>query len=107
MVSKFGPLWTQRQTSVVGHAQAFEIGSYRVRVGEMRQGTTSLGRGVVVEVEWAGGGEEEDWENAEGMIRPLWDQLRVSGARECFQVPGMNMGYGSVRQWCEILRLRG
>ncbi len=107
MVSKFGPLWTQRQTLVLGNGQAFEIGDYRVRLGEIRQGATSLGRGVVGEVEWVGEGDEEDWENAEGIIRPFWDQLCVVGARECFQVPGMNQGNGTVRQWCEILRLRG
>ncbi len=106
MVSKFGPLWTQRQTLVLGNGQAFEIGDFRIRFGEIRQGTTSLGRGIVVEVEWTGE-EEEDWENAEGVIRPFWDQIRVAGARECFQVAGMDQGDGSVRQWCEILRLRG
>ena len=92
---------------VVINAQAFEVGDFRVHLGEIRQGPTSPGRAVVIEVSWAGGGEEEDWENAEAVIKPFWDQLEVVGAKECFHVPGVNKNYGSVRQWCEILRLRG
>ena len=107
MVSKFGPLWTQRQMLVVINAQAFEIGDFRVRLGEVRQGPTTPSRAVAIEVEWVGGGEEEDWENAEAMIKPFWEQLEVVGAKECIQVPGIDRRYGSVRQWCEILRLRG
>jgi len=107
IVSKFGPLWTQRQTLVLSNGQAFEIGDYRIRIGELRQGATSLGRGVVVEVEWTGGWEEEGWENGELAIKSFWDQSHVADAKEFFQVPGIERGCGTVRQWCEMLRFRG
>ena len=91
---------------VVSNAQAFEVGDFRVRLGEVRQGPTTPGRAVVTEVEWNSGGGE-DWETAEAVIKPFWDHLEAVGAKECFHVPGVDKSYGSVRQWCEILRLRG
>ena len=114
VISKFGPLWQQRQVTNVGNGLAFEIGDFKVRVGEVRQGSAGgaaqMGRGAVCEVQWdgAGDGEGEDaWEAAEGVIRGFWDGLGLTGARECFWVPGLGLGEGTVRQWCELLRIRG
>lgn len=81
-----------------------------MRIGEVRQGVggTVQGRGVVAEVEWVGGGEEEEGEG-EGMIRAFWEGLGVGGAREVgvgAGEEGMD-GWGDVRRWCEVLRLRG
>lgn len=89
----------------------FDIGDFRVRVGEARQGFggAQIVAGVVVEVEWWGEGEGEvgAWAEAEGMIRGFWESLGgVARARECFLVMGVEGGEGTVRQWCEILRLR-
>ena len=108
LVSKFGPLWTQRPSLGVGYGLAYEVGDYGVRVGELRQGVGSaqLVRGVVVQVEWKEG-NEGDWGEAEGLIRGFWETLGVKGAREILQVPGMDKGDENVRQWCEVLRLRG
>ena len=107
MISRFGPLWTQRQVLTVGNGQAWEIGDFRVRVGEVRQGgSAQQSRGVVVEVEWEGG-EADDWESAEGVIRGFWDALGVKGSRECLVVAGMEDGFAGVRRWAEVLRLRG
>lgn len=84
----------------MSHGQGFEVGDFRVRVGEVRQGIggTVQGRGVVAEVEYMGGEEEE----GEGMIRAFWEGLGVRGAREVGEE-----GWGDVRRWCEVLRLRG
>lgn len=105
--SKFGPIWTPRKALGVMSGLAFEVGEYCVRVAEVRQGSGSsqIIKGVVVEVEWRGG-EEGDWEEAEVMIRAFWEGMGVKGAREVLQVAGLAKGDGSVRQWCEVLRLR-
>ena len=109
MVSKFGPLWTPRQTTSVKSGQAFEVGEYTIRVGEIMQGhgaSAMIGRGVVIEVEWTGGEDQEDVEDPEGLVQAFWEALDVKGARECVHLAGVNDGFGSVRQWCEVLRMR-
>ena len=112
VVSKFTPLWQQRQILNVAHGYAFEVGDFRVRIGELRQGGSGIGaqtnRGTIVEVQFVGKeeGEGEDWEEGEAIIDGFWDGLGVKGARKVFWVPGLGEGDGSVRQWCEILRIR-
>lgn len=117
IVSKFGPLWQPRQILNAANGQAFEIGDFRVRIGEVRQGGGGGGqmaRGTICEVEWVGGDDEdeeekktEDWDAAEAVIGGFWEGLGLRGARSVFNVPGLGLGEGSVRQWCEILRVRG
>ena len=111
VTSKFSPLWQQRQMLTVAHGYAFEIGDFRVRVGELRQGSgagAQMGRGTVVEVQWLGNeeGGEEDWESAKAVIEAFWDALGAKGARRVFWVPGLGKGEESIRQWCDILRIR-
>ncbi|KAL6716838.1 hypothetical protein ACLMJK_004750 [Lecanora helva] len=114
VVSKLSPLWQQRQVLTVPQGYAFEVGDFKVRIGELRQGGAGggggaqMGRGTVVEVEWSGDEEkgEEDWESAEAVIGAFWDGLGVKGAKRAFWFPGLREGEGSVRQWCEILRIR-
>lgn len=93
----------------VKNGQAFEVGDYIVRAGEVVQGYgaggSALGRGVVVEIEWTGSGQDGD-ADGEGLVQAFWDTLGVKGARECVNVAGMGEGFGSVRQWCEVLRIR-
>ena len=109
--AKFGPLWTQRQALNVKNGQAFDVGDYTVRAGEVMQGyghgAPALVRGVVVEVEWAGGdGDGDEDEDGEGLVQAFWDILGVKGARECVNVPGAEEEFGSIRQWIELLRIR-
>lgn len=112
IVSKFGPLWQQRQilNSINGHA--FEIGNFRVRVAELRQGGSGggqMGRGAVCEVAWVGEDTEQDkegWEAGEEVIKSFWEGLALRGAREVYWVPGLGDGEGTIRQWCELLRPR-
>ena len=107
--SKFGPLWTQRQTLSVRNGQAFEVADYTVRIGELVQGYgagAALARGAVVEIEWTGGDETEQIEEQEGMIQAFWESLEVKGAKECVHVAGLGEGQAHVRQWCEALRIR-
>ena len=75
-----------------------------------------MARGAVCELEWVGaedahektaaGDGDEDWKCAEPIIREFWGAIDVKGAREVFSVPGLGDGDGSVRQWCEILKIR-
>lgn len=100
----------------MSNGEGFEIGDFRVRVGEVRQGGGGGGqmaRGAICEVEWVGGDDEddnekmEDWEAAEAVIRGFWEGLGIRGARSVFSVAGLAQGEGSVRQWLEVLRIRG
>lgn len=112
IASKFGPLWQQRQILSAGRVYAFEIGEFRVRVGELRQGGSGggqMGRGAVCEVAWVGeeaGPEQEDWEAREVVVKGFWEGLALRGAREVYWVPGLGDGEGTIRQWCELLRPR-
>ena len=112
IVSKFGPLWQQRQILSAGHGHAFEIGDFRVRVGELRQsgsGGGQMGKGAVCEVSWVGEEAEqgkESWEAGEAVVKGFWEGLALRGAREVYWVPGLGDGEGTVRQWCELLRPR-
>ena len=107
MISRFGPLWTQRQSVQIGNGQAFEAGDFRVKLGEVKQGQggASQARGTIVELEWMGG-DQDDWETAEGVIGAFWKGLDVQGARELIKVAGVQEGFSNVRQWCEVLRFR-
>lgn len=99
----------------MANGQGFEVGDFKVRVGEVRQGSGGggqMGRGAICEVEWVGDDDDEDekiadWVAAEAVIRGFWEGLGVRGARSVINVPGLALGEGSVRQWCEILRIRG
>lgn len=121
IASKFGPLWQPRQALHVNNGATFEVGDFKVRVGELKQGYaggTQMGRGAVCEIEWiasqdsrergTGGSksEGEDWKSTQRIILEFWSTLAIKGAREVLLVPGMDDGDGSVRQWCEVLRLR-
>lgn len=46
-------------------------------------------------------------EESEGVIKGFWEPLGVKGWKEVFQVAGSAEGNGTVRQWFEMLRLRG
>ena len=112
IVSKFGPLWQQRQILNIVTGHAFEIGDFRVRVGELRQGGSGggqMGRGAVCEVAWVGGDAEpgkEGWEAGEAVVKGFWEGLALRGARAVYWVPGLGDGEGTIRQWCELLRAR-
>lgn len=107
MISRFGPLWTQRHNVQISNGQAFEAGDFRIRLGEVKQGHGGApqGRGTIVEIEWMDG-DHDDWETAEGVIRGFWKGLDIPGARELIKVAGIEEGFSNARQWCEVLRLR-
>lgn len=112
IVTKFGPLWQQRQILSAGSGHAFEVGGYRVRVAELRQGGSGggqMGRGAVCEVTWIGDEAEqgkEGWDAGEAVVKSFWEGLALRGAREVYWVPGLGDGEGTIRQWCELLRPR-
>lgn len=112
VVGKLSPLWSHRQTLLVGNGLAFEMEDFRVKVGEMRQGQTGLVKGTVVEVEWLAAADEDSEEESDGdtaqlVIRAFWDTLGIDGAREVMRVPGSgNKGFDLVSQYCQLLRSR-
>ena len=73
-------------------------------------------RGAVCEIEWIDAESTqsdsadrpgiEDWKDGEPVIKGVWDTLEVKGARQVFSVPGLGDETSSVRQWCEVLRIR-
>lgn len=96
----------------MGNGHAFEVGDFRVRVGELRQGGSGggqMGRGAVCEVTYVGEEAEQGkdgWEAGEAVVKGFWEGLALHGAREVYWVPGLGDGEGTIRQWCEILRPR-
>ncbi|MCJ1388824.1 hypothetical protein MMC18_001674 [Xylographa bjoerkii] len=107
IVARMGPLWMPRQVLQVNNGQVFEIGDFRVRIGEVRQGQGGIQqvRGTICEIEWTSG-EESDWVTGEDVVKSFWSALNIRGAREYIRVSGMDEGFGNIRQWCDALRLR-
>ncbi|KAL8677588.1 MAG: hypothetical protein Q9186_005997 [Xanthomendoza sp. 1 TL-2023] len=111
LVSRLGPLWQQRQVLAVIDGLAFEIGDFRVRAGELRQGVggAQLVRGVVVEVAYTGqGGGGQDRSQTEEIITVFWDELGVNGAKgfRGGKKGEEEDGFESVRLWCRVLMLK-
>ena len=108
MTTKLGPIWAPKQNLSVRDGQAFVLGDFTIRAGEVRQGggANAMLRGIIVEISWSGDVENEGTEGGEEMIKELWGSLGVKNARECVEVHGAADRFRVVRQWCEILRLR-
>ena len=106
--SRLVPLWSPRHALQVSNGQAWELGDFVIRFGEVKQGQggSQQIRGTVVEIEWRAG-EPDDWETAEQDIKSFWTHLDIPGAREFIKVPGFDHDSANVRQWLEALRLRG
>ena len=112
LISRLGSLWQQRQSSAVIDGLGYEVGDFRVKVGELRQGIggAQLVRGVVVEVTHRvedGGGE--DIGQTQDMITAFRDELGIDGARE---YKGDEEGkvedrFEVVKLWSELLVLKG
>ena len=102
------PLWTPRHVLQVINGQAYEIGDFAIRFGEVKQGQggSQQIRGTIVEIEWRAG-DTDDWETAEQVIRAFWAQVDIEGAKEFINVPGVDQGSANARQWFEAMRLRG
>ncbi|MCJ1321933.1 hypothetical protein MMC15_007278 [Xylographa vitiligo] len=105
IVARMGPLWMPRQVLQVSNGQIFEIGDFRIRIGEVRQGGTQQVRGTICEIEWTSG-DKNDWATGEDVIKSFWTALDMKGPREYIRVPGIDEEFGNIRQWCDALRLR-
>ncbi|CAG8045597.1 unnamed protein product [Penicillium salamii] len=126
------PLWTHRLTLAVPNGVVYDVGDFRVRLGDVRQTfPTARVRGTVVEIEWRGpsivegefaGIQEEDadaeYAATEELIREFWGKLGIQG-REAILVPGVgsevkqrlkgngqedSTGTDVARQFMEVLR---
>lgn len=90
---------------------AYEIGDFKIKAGELKQGVggAQLVRGVVVEVTYLGEtGPEHDGVQAEEMIMAFWDELDMKGAKE-FRGDERKEedGVDNVRLWSMALLLKG
>lgn len=121
IATKFGPLWQLRQLLHVVHGATFEVGDFRIRIGDLKPGSASAGtsqksRGAVCEIEWIDTentqsdrtieDQEKYWQNAEPMIKEFWDSLEVKGARQVFPVADLGDELSTARQWFDILPQR-
>ncbi|CAL8581109.1 hypothetical protein XPA_006812 [Xanthoria parietina] len=111
LVSRLGPLWQQRQLLAVVDGLAYEIGDFKIKAGELKQGVggAQLVRGVVVEVAYLGEiGSGHDGEPTEELIMAFWDELNVKGAKE-FRGDKRKEedGFDNVRLWSMALLLKG
>jgi len=118
---KMEPLWAFRSGIKVEGGAGFQLrdGEWRVRIGDAKvsigQGQGRV-RGVIVELESAGDGDEADldWAAREKTLRSLWDALvrgsgvNMDGLRVVVKVPGVEEGEGRdmvlVRQYMELLK---
>ena len=107
LIARLGPMWALRQTLQVNQGLTFEVDDFRIRLGEVKQGqgSSQQTKGVIVELEWLGEMEIEAVA-AEEAIKSFWSSLNIKGARDYIRIPGLGDNFGSIRQWCEALRLR-
>lgn len=91
----------------VSNGQVFDVGDFRIMLGEVKQGHggTQQTKGVAVEIEWRSG-DENDLVTGEEVIKSFWAALDLKDAKEFIRVPGFDEGFGNVRQWCDALKLR-
>lgn len=108
--TKLGPLWQPRQLLAVVDGIAYQVGDFRVRAGELRQGLggAQLVRGVVVEVAYVGQDDEALGRSGrETMIIGFWQELGVKGAKQFFKPDLVERdGFEDVRLWCSALMLK-
>ena len=107
IMTRLGPLWTPRQVLQVSQGLAFEVGDFRVRLGELRQGQsgTQQTKGVVVEIEWMSV-DGIDCSTTQDNIKSFWTSLDIKDAKEYIGVPDFKDNFSNIRQWCKALRLR-
>ncbi|KAL8708499.1 MAG: hypothetical protein Q9220_006657 [cf. Caloplaca sp. 1 TL-2023] len=111
LLTKLGPLWQQRQLTAVVDGLAFDIGDFRVRAGELRQGVggAQLVRGVVIEVAHMDGVDAgQDSADMEDLIMTFWAELSVKGAKVFSkkELTYQEDGFVNVRLWSKMLMLR-
>ncbi|MCJ1440087.1 MAG: hypothetical protein MMC23_000569 [Stictis urceolatum] len=107
ITSRFTPLWQKRQVTQISNGQAHEVGSFKIRFGEVRevkagQGAVGLVRGTLFEIT----ADDEVKGSAELAIRQFWSELDIANAKEFMQNSGLDDGFGAQRVWLEALRIR-
>lgn len=105
MASRFGPLWTPRQVLQVVGGHAYEVGDFRVRFGDVRQGQGGAQqiRGTVIEIESSIDASSSDAEEA---IKSFWASLGIKGAKEYTKSAGPKYGLNDIGLWFEAMRSR-
>lgn len=113
------PFWCHRLTVTVPNGIVYDVGDFRVRMGDVRQTVPNVRpRGTIVEIEWrgpsvvdllSGNGAGEDVDSGIDMsfcaleeadvdaeyvataslIREFWGRLGIVGAKEAILLPGV------------------
>ena len=105
---KMEPLWSYRMAIRVDNGLGYEIGDWKIRIGEVRQMSAGQPRprGVVVEVA-LGSDTEEDENSKDEMFKGVWEQLGLQGGKVFIDVPGTESTPGDldlVKQYMELLK---
>ena len=115
--NKMQPLWVARMIVRVENGAGFEIGEWKIRVGEVKQ-TGGAGqarvRGCVIEATMAVPEDDETFdgdeignERREELLKEIWDHLGLVDGKAFVKVPGIGIqkdGFGLMRQYMELLR---
>lgn len=109
LLTKLAPLWQPRHLLAVVDGLCYQVGDFRIRVGEVKQGigSSQLVRGVAIELAFMNPDEGglESCDGATQMIMTFWEELSLTGAKEFFS-DREDDGFQDVRLWCRMLTLR-
>ncbi|KAL9583521.1 MAG: hypothetical protein Q9212_002661 [Teloschistes hypoglaucus] len=109
LLTRLGSLWQPRQSYSVADGLSYQVGDFRIRVGEVRQGIggSQLVRGVTIEIALISQRDDgvESREETEQMIMSFWEGLGLTGAKNFFSDRERG-DFEDVRLWCRMLTLK-
>ncbi|KAI4106942.1 MAG: hypothetical protein L6R37_001941 [Teloschistes peruensis] len=109
LLTRLGPLWQPRQSYSVVDGLGYQVGDFRIRVGEVRQGIggSQLVRGVAIEIALITPHDDgvESREETEQMIMSFWEELGLTGAKAFF-LDRDRGDFQDARLWCRMLTLK-
>ncbi|KAI9712086.1 MAG: hypothetical protein M1820_001795 [Bogoriella megaspora] len=127
LTKKMAGHWTLRPVLTLTNGYFYDVGEFRIRVGEVKKGLHKEPRGVVAMIEvlplvgsnqmasedessaLANGGVEQDASAFQELIRAFWNGLGITGAKEYFREPKCDPELVHLQEaelWCEALRLK-
>jgi len=116
---RFGALWTFRSRLSILNGVEYNVGEFKIRLGELRQisGQQQTVRAVICCIEtssMADGGDNGPGSNGSATraaLSDLWAAIGFANIKEAFGTYPIDStteeGFDEVRLWCDVLRLRG
>ncbi|KAI4203102.1 MAG: hypothetical protein LQ350_002150 [Teloschistes chrysophthalmus] len=109
LLTRLTSLWQPRQSYSVVDGLGYQVGDFRMRVGEVRQGIggSQLVRGVAIEIALTSQRDDrvESREETEQMIMSFFEELGLTGAKT-FLSDREHGDFQDVRLWCRMLTLK-